>query len=107
MRPLKLRIGIPSCEVIIGGFSDEILMDYIALGATSLMVQRLKASAPENGILVSESLVESLAHAGCEDFGERMLRGGIGPRPMLQLQGVAADLLHSIGSAKICHRIAA
>jgi len=104
--PLKVRIGIHQGEVIIGGFGGEVRTDYMALGATPLMAQRLKASAPENGVLVSESVAESLAYAGCEDFGERMLRG-IGPRRVFQLQVVPEDSPHGIGGAGVRDKMAA
>lgn len=90
--PVQVRIGIHQGEVIIGGFGGEARTDYMALGATPLMAQRLKASAPVDGIIVSEAVAESLAYSGCEDYGERMLRG-IGPRRVFQL---TADPEHSI-----------
>jgi class 3 adenylate cyclase len=92
--PVKVRIGIHQGEVIIGGFGGEARTDYMALGATPLMAQRLKASAPEGGIVVSESVAEALTYMDCEDYGERMLRG-IGPRRVFQLQ--AEDTLPGIG----------
>jgi class 3 adenylate cyclase len=96
--PARVRIGIHQGEVIIGGFGGEARTDYMALGATPLMAQRLKASAPESGIVVSEAVAEALAYAGCEDYGERMLRG-IGPRRVFRLQAVPEDSLRGIGRA--------
>lgn len=104
--PVKIRIGIHQGEVIIGGFGGEARTDYMALGATPLMAQRLKASAPEDGILVSESVAESLAYAGCEDYGERMLRG-IGPRRVFQLQAAPENSLQGIGRAGFRDKMAA
>ncbi|MDQ3231706.1 MAG: adenylate/guanylate cyclase domain-containing protein [Pseudobdellovibrionaceae bacterium] len=103
---VKVRIGIHQGEVIIGGIGGEARTDYMALGATPLMAQRLKASAPEGGIVVSEAVAESLAYAGCEDYGERMLRG-IGPRRVFQLQAVPEDSLRSIGRAGFRDKMAA
>ncbi len=104
--PVKVRIGIHQGEVIIGGFGGEARTDYMALGATPLMAQRLKASAPESGIVVSEAVAEALAYAGCEDYGERMLRG-IGPRRVFQLQDVPEDSLHGIGRGGFRDKMAA
>ncbi|WP_141735739.1 adenylate/guanylate cyclase domain-containing protein [Oligoflexus tunisiensis] len=104
--PVKVRIGIHQGEVIIGGFGGEARTDYMALGATPLMAQRLKASASEGGILVSESVAEALTYMDCEDYGERMLRG-IGPRRVFQLQAVPEDSLHGIGRGGFRDKMAA
>lgn len=104
--PVHVRIGIHQGEVIIGGFGGEARTDYMALGATPLMAQRLKASAPESGIVVSEAVAEALAYVGCEDYGERMLRG-IGPRRVFQLQAVPEDSIQGIGSGGFRDKMAA
>jgi hypothetical protein len=51
-------------------------------------------------------VAESLAYAGCEDYGERMLRG-IGPRRVFQLQAVPEDSLQGIGPGGFRDKMAA
>ncbi len=103
---VQIRIGIHQGEVIMGGFGGDARTDFMALGVTSLMAQRLKATAPEGGILVSESVAESLSYAGCEDFGERILRG-IGPRRVFNLLADPDDSVPAINSVQIRDKMAA
>jgi|GEM_PF-5194370 len=103
---VQIRIGIHQGEVIMGGFGGEARTDFMALGVTSLMAQRLKATAPEGGILISESVAESLSYAGCEDSGERILRG-IGPRRVFKLLRDPDDSVPAINSVKIRDKMAA
>ncbi len=103
---VQIRIGIHQGDVIIGGFGGEARTDYMALGVTSLMAQRLKATAPEGGILVSEAVAEALSYEGCEDFGERVLRG-IGPRRVFKLLRFPDDSVPSIAPSRFRDKMAA
>ncbi len=52
--PLRIRIGINTGEVIVGNMGSRRRLSYTALGEPVNVAQRLEASAPVGGILVSE-----------------------------------------------------
>jgi len=52
--PLALRIGVHTGEAIVGNMGSTRRLTYTALGRNVNLAQRLEASAPVGGILVSE-----------------------------------------------------
>lgn len=56
---LQMRIGLNRGTVIVGGVGADLMMDYTAIGNTVNLARRLEESAPEDAILVSESVYQS------------------------------------------------
>lgn len=53
---LRMRIGLHSGSVIVGGVGSDLLMDYTAIGDTVNLASRLEQAARPGTILVSESV---------------------------------------------------
>ncbi len=51
----KMRIGLNSGAVVVGGIGDDLHMDYTALGDTVNLASRMESNAEPGSILVSES----------------------------------------------------
>jgi adenylate cyclase len=53
---LRMRIGLHSGTVVVGGMGSNMMMDYTAVGDTVNLAHRIEEAAPPNTILVSESV---------------------------------------------------
>lgn len=53
---LRMRIGLHSGEVIVGGVGSNLLMDYTAIGDTVNLARRMEEAAQPGSILVSEAV---------------------------------------------------
>ncbi|MBI9107074.1 MAG: response regulator [Spirochaetales bacterium] len=59
IRPINIRIGINSGEVVLGDLgSQHFRRDYTLIGDAVNIAQRLEGAAPENRILVSDATME-------------------------------------------------
>jgi class 3 adenylate cyclase/tetratricopeptide (TPR) repeat protein len=87
---LKVRMGINTGWVVVGGIGDQLRRDYTAIGDTTNLAARLQQLAEPGSILVSEET-------------SRLLQGAarLGSLPLLQIKGkeapVQAFRLLSIG----------
>ena len=53
---LRMRVGLHSGTVVVGGMGSNMMMDYTAIGDTVNLAHRIEEAAPPNTILVSESV---------------------------------------------------
>jgi adenylate cyclase len=53
---LRMRVGLHSGTVVVGGMGSNMMMDYTAIGDTVNLSHRIEEAAPPNTILVSESV---------------------------------------------------
>jgi predicted ATPase/class 3 adenylate cyclase len=53
---LRMRVGLHSGMVVVGGMGSNMMMDYTAIGDTVNLAHRIEEAAPPNTILVSESV---------------------------------------------------
>lgn len=53
---LKVRVGLNSGSVVVGGVGSNLMMDYTAIGDTVNLASRLEQAAEPGSILVSESV---------------------------------------------------
>jgi adenylate cyclase len=53
---LRMRVGLHSGPVVVGGMGSNMMMDYTAIGDTVNLAHRIEEAAPPNTILVSESV---------------------------------------------------
>lgn len=51
----KMRIGLNTGPVIVGGIGDDLRMDYTAVGDTTNLANRMETMARPGGILISEN----------------------------------------------------
>jgi len=51
----KMRIGLNTGPVIVGGIGDDLRMDYTAVGDTTNLANRMQTTARAGGILISEN----------------------------------------------------
>jgi adenylate cyclase len=56
--PIEIRIGINTGTVVVGNMGSTRRLDYTVLGSDVNLAQRMEASAPVGGILVSQSTYE-------------------------------------------------
>ena len=60
--PIQIRIGINTCEVMVGNMGSARRMEYTVLGPGVNLAQRLESNAPVSGILVSASTAYHIRH---------------------------------------------
>jgi len=53
---LKLRVGIHSGSVIVGGIGTNLMMDYTAIGDTVNLARRIEEASPSGAVLISEAV---------------------------------------------------
>jgi class 3 adenylate cyclase len=56
---LQMHWGLNRGSVIVGGIGSDLLVDYTAIGDSVNLARRLQEAAPEDTILVSESVYKT------------------------------------------------
>ena len=75
-RPVRVRMGLNSGEVVVGRIGDSLRMDYTAIGDTINLASRLQAVAEPGGIVLSESTFRAAGRSiEAEPLGERLVKG--------------------------------
>ena len=75
-RPLRLRIGLHTGEVVIGRVADSLRMEYTAIGDTINTAARLEALCRPGAVFLSEPTRSLLSRAiGTQPVGELTLEG--------------------------------
>ena len=57
---LQVRVGINTGLVVVGEMNPEKFLDYIALGDTVNLADRLQKNAPGNGVLISQTTYQQV-----------------------------------------------
>jgi class 3 adenylate cyclase/tetratricopeptide (TPR) repeat protein len=91
---IKVRIGINTGWVVVGGIGDQLRKDYTAIGDTTNLAARLQQAAEPGTILVSESTMRFVqGSVQAESVGPLLLKGKEEPVPAFLVSGIGA--LHS------------
>ena len=79
---VKVRMGINTGWVVVGGIGDQLRKDYTAIGDTTNLAARLQQAAEPGMILVSESTMRFLQGTiQAKPIGPLTLKGKEGPIP--------------------------
>jgi class 3 adenylate cyclase/tetratricopeptide (TPR) repeat protein len=88
---LKVRMGINTGWVVVGGIGDQLRRDYTAIGDTTNLAARLQQSAEPGSILVSEDTSRFLqGSARLEPLPVLRVKGKEAPVRTFRLLGVGA-----------------
>jgi class 3 adenylate cyclase/tetratricopeptide (TPR) repeat protein len=88
---LRVRIGLNSGPVVVGGIGDNLRMDFTAVGDTTNLAARLQQEAAPDAILASEAVVRPLKdHLRVEALGPIEIRGRTEPVVTYRILGLAA-----------------
>ena len=86
---LKVRMGINTGWVVVGGIGDQLRMDYTAIGDTTNLAARLQQIAEPGSILVSEETSRSLQGAArLEALGPLQVKGREAPVHVFRLLSI-------------------
>lgn len=87
----RLRIGVHTGPVVVGGVGDDKQMEFTALGDTLNLASRLESLAEPGRVLISDvtrRLVDGLVVS--RDLGERRIKGKAAAHRVHQLEGVGS-----------------
>lgn len=88
---IKVRIGINTGWVVVGGIGDQLRKDYTAIGDTTNLAARLQQAAEPGMILVSEATMRFIqGSVQAEAVGPLVLKGKEEPVPAFLVSGVEA-----------------
>jgi class 3 adenylate cyclase/tetratricopeptide (TPR) repeat protein len=72
----KFRVGLHTGPVVVGTISDDLVMDYSAVGDTANLAARLEGMADPGSVYLSEATFREVRdYIECEALGERTLKG--------------------------------
>jgi class 3 adenylate cyclase/tetratricopeptide (TPR) repeat protein len=80
--PCRFRVGLNTGPVVVGTVTDDLRMDFTAIGDTVNLAARMEQMADPGGVLVSDD-----THRAAADFfewdavGELAVKGKVGPVP--------------------------
>jgi len=86
---LSLRLGLNSGEVVVGAISDDLGLEYTALGHTVGLAQRMESAADPGSIWLTEHTARLVTgYLDVRDLGGREVRGASEPLRLFALRGV-------------------
>jgi class 3 adenylate cyclase len=72
----KFRVGLHTGPVVVGTISDDLVMDYSAVGDTANLAARLEGMADPGTVYLSEATWREVRdYIDCEPLGERAVKG--------------------------------
>ena len=72
----KFRVGLHTGPVVVGTISDDLVMDYSAVGDTANLAARLEGLAEPGTVYLSEATWREVRdYIDCEALGERTVKG--------------------------------
>jgi class 3 adenylate cyclase/tetratricopeptide (TPR) repeat protein len=76
----KFRVGLHTGPVVVGAISDDLVMDYSAVGDTANLAARLEGMADPGTVFLSEATWREVRdYIECEALGERTAKGKAEP----------------------------
>jgi class 3 adenylate cyclase/tetratricopeptide (TPR) repeat protein len=101
--PLHIRIGVNSGEVVVRSISNDLYMDYTAVGQTTHLAARLEQMAEPGSAFISASTLRLAGQSvAVKPLGPRPVRGLDAPIEVYELAG--ATPLRSIARVAAVHR---
>ena len=101
--PLHIRIGVNSGEVIVRSISNDLYMDYSAVGQTTHLASRLEQMAEPGSAFISASTLRLAGQSvAVKALGPRPVKGLDAPIEVYELVG--ATPLRSIARVAAVHR---
>ena len=84
----RLRIGLNTGQVVVGGIGDDLRMDYMALGDTTNIAFLLQQRAEPGQVLISEKVFSHIqGYFSCEQIGKEKLKNRTHPLAYYHLLG--------------------
>ncbi|HVU50931.1 MAG TPA: AAA family ATPase [Polyangia bacterium] len=72
----RFRVGLHTGPVVVGTISDDLVMDYSAVGDTANLAARLEGAAEPGTVYLSEATWREVRdYIDCEALGERAVKG--------------------------------
>ncbi len=72
----QFRVGLHTGPVVVGTISDDLVMDYSAVGDTANLAARLEGMADPGAVFISEATWREVRdYIDCEPLGERTVKG--------------------------------
>jgi class 3 adenylate cyclase/tetratricopeptide (TPR) repeat protein len=72
----QFRVGLHTGPVVVGTISDDLVMDYSAVGDTANLAARLEGMADPGTVFISEATWREVRdYIDCEPLGERAVKG--------------------------------
>jgi class 3 adenylate cyclase/tetratricopeptide (TPR) repeat protein len=88
---IKVRMGINTGWVVVGGIGDQLRKDYTAIGDTTNLAARLQQAAEPGTILASAATMRFVqGSVQAQPVGPLVLKGKKGPVPAFQVLGTGA-----------------
>ena len=96
--PVQIRVGINSGEVVVGSISNDLRMDYTAVGQTTHLAARMEQTATPGSILITQQ-TRALADASIRtrSLGPRPVKGLEAPVEVYEVIGANRALLRRRG----------
>jgi class 3 adenylate cyclase/tetratricopeptide (TPR) repeat protein len=86
---LSLRLGLNSGEVVVGAISDDLGLEYTALGHTVGLAQRMESAAEPGSTWLTEHTARLVSgYLDLRDLGEREVKGASERLRVFALRGV-------------------